>query len=199
MAQHAFTVSTGEPVGMMGAGIVGVLWGGPKDDGVPVIGTRSVLFLVAQRAVRVWRGRPCVWGEGGARRRRVEEGSGGSGEVRGGGCARGGGGDGCECSGEGRWKRIRERGIPDEWSPSEVSDHCTVNVRRLCGPWCERTVAGCHWEWRDCRASTKVPGGGSAVGSDGSGRCGWPSGGTATPEGGVAGGGRRPGWGGSSA
>ena len=199
MAQHAFTVSTGEPVGMMGAGVVGVSWGGPKDDGVPVIGTRSVLFLVAQRAVRVWRGRPCVWGEGGARRRRVEEGSGGSGEVRGGGCARGRGGDGCECSGEGKWKRIRERGIPDEWSPSEVSDHCTVNVRRLCGPWCERTVAGCHWEWRDCRASTKVPGGGSAVGSDGTGRCGWSSGGTATPEGGVAGGGRRPGWGGSSA
>ena len=32
MAQHAFTVSTGEPVGMMGAGIVGVLWGGPKDE-----------------------------------------------------------------------------------------------------------------------------------------------------------------------
>ena len=65
MAQHAFTVSTGEPVGMVGAGIVGVLWGGPKDDGVPAIGTRSVLFLVARRAVWPGRGRPCVGGEGG--------------------------------------------------------------------------------------------------------------------------------------
>ena len=51
VAQHAFTVSTGAPVGMEGAGIVGVLWGGPKDDGVPAIGTRSVLFLVARRDV----------------------------------------------------------------------------------------------------------------------------------------------------
>jgi len=64
MAQHAFTVSTGEPVGMMGAGIVGVLWGGAKDDGVPVMGTKSVLFLVARRAVWPGRARTCV-GEGG--------------------------------------------------------------------------------------------------------------------------------------
>ena len=148
IAQHAFTVSTGEPVGMTGAGIAKVLWGGPKDDGVPVMGTRSVLFLVARRVVLAWWARPCVrGGGGGARRRRAERVEGGavsSGEVRGGGCVGGGGGVGCECNGEGRWKRIRERGIPDEWSPSEVSDHRTVNVRRLCGPWCERMVAGCH-------------------------------------------------------
>ena len=57
MAQHAFTVSTGEPVGMEGAGTVGVLWGGPKDDGVPAIGMRSVLFLVARRNNCPGRGR----------------------------------------------------------------------------------------------------------------------------------------------
>ena len=64
MAQHACTVSTGEPVGMVGVGIVGVLWGGPKDDGVPATGTRSVLFLVARRAVWPGRARTCVGGEG---------------------------------------------------------------------------------------------------------------------------------------
>ena len=100
------------------------------------------------------------------------------------------------CTGEGRWERIRERGIPDEWLPSEVSDHCTMNVRRLCGPWCEMMVAGYHWEWRVCRASTKVPGGGSTVVSDGDERCGWLPGEAVSPEGGVAGGGWWPGRGG---
>ena len=57
VAQHAFTVSTGEPVGMEGAGTVGVLWGGPKDDGVPAIGMRSVLFLVARRDIFPGQGR----------------------------------------------------------------------------------------------------------------------------------------------
>jgi len=64
IAQHACTVSTGEPVGIVGVGTVGVLWGGPKDDGVPATGTRSVLFLVARRAVWPGRARTCV-GEGG--------------------------------------------------------------------------------------------------------------------------------------
>ena len=124
MAQHAFTVSTGEPVGMEGAGTAGVLWGGPKgrwgtrdrdEVGLILGGTARRLALVGP-TVREGGG---GLGDGG----RVEGGSGGSGEVRGGGCAGGGGGVGCECNGEGRWERIRERGIPDEWSPSEVSDH----------------------------------------------------------------------------
>ena len=29
------------------------------------------------------------------------------------------------------WARSRERGMPDEVAPSDVSSHCTVKVRRL--------------------------------------------------------------------
>ena len=90
------------------------------------------------------------------------------GEVRGEwfvGAGRGGGG-------EGGWARIRERGILDVVSPPEVSSHWTVKVRRLRGPSCERIEAGCHWEWRDWRASTSVPRGGSPVRSSGEERCG---------------------------
>ena len=139
-AQHAFTVSTGEPVGMGGAGTVGVLWGWPKDDGVPMIGTRSVLFLTARRDP--WSGRckgpgcgacsarprSCV---GEARRRRVEGEPGGAGVARGGRCAGARGGTGGGGGGKSGWVRIRERGIPDEVAPSDVSSHCTVKVRRL--------------------------------------------------------------------
>ena len=72
--------------------------------------------------------------------------------------------------GEGGWARIRERGILDEVSPSVVSSHWTVKVRRSCWPSCERIVAGYHREWRDWRASTSVPKGGSPADSSGGGR-----------------------------
>ena len=68
-----------------------------------------------------------------------------------------------EGSGENGCTRIRERGILDEVSPSAESIHCTVKVRLLCGPRCERILAGAinywqgaiGWEWRDCRASER--------------------------------------------